>query len=211
MLKKISIQNKPAFSRKKLITISLLIVVLFSLMGCNKQTSQNSNQTAKNSIKNGPKRPDFGQPEEKPNISGLIKNVIGNEVTILKIEMPNRETANENTNNENLKVNQQQNSAPRTNLTRTFGGGGTGGDMGMRGGTRPEMTDENRAQMMERIKSMSTGEDRVTIPVGIRMLKISNGEPVEATLEDIKQDKMLMIWIDKNITDRNIATFVVIN
>ena len=62
---------------------------------------------------------------------------------------------------------------------------------------------------------MSAGEEKIIIPVGIKMLKKDNEKEdekmVEATLDDISRDKMLMIWIDKDITDKNVANFVIIN
>lgn len=200
---------------KNKIWIIVLFLMMLSITGC--QNNQNNNSAKQENLnKEGFRRPDFGQPEERANMSGLVKDIIGNEVTILKIERPNRNTEN---GEDPQKKEQEANSDPskstgQANITRTFSGtGGTGlrGGMGMRSGTRPEMSDENRSAMLERIKSISSGEDKVLIPVGIRMLKFSNGEPVEATLEDVKQDKMLMIWLDESVADRNIAKFVVIN
>jgi len=42
------------------------------------------------------------------------------------------------------------------------------------------------------------------------MLKSDDGEAVVATFDNIAKDQMLMIWIDETITDKNIATFVMI-
>ena len=77
---------------------------------------------------------------------------------------------------------------------------------------------------------MSTGEEKIIIPVGIKMMKSSSNastgkrEMVEATLADITTDKTLMIWLNANIaasttatgtstatSDRKIADFVLIN
>ena len=52
------------------------------------------------------------------------------------------------------------------------------------------------------------------IPVGIRMLKPGEDkekiEMLEATLEDIDEDKMLQIWLNESAGERKIAEFVLI-
>ena len=73
---------------------------------------------------------------------------------------------------------------------------------------------EQRAEMLKRIKEMSSGEEKVLIPVGIRMLKpdasLEKPTMVEATLEDVKADSMLEIWLEESVTDRKVANFVLI-
>ncbi|MCD4705849.1 hypothetical protein K8R61_02085 [bacterium] len=182
---------------KKIITISLLFV--FVLTGC---VGQNSDQQDENnSISKRGTTAGFERPEEKPNISGIVKTIVGNEVTILKIERP--EISNDN-NGENID--------PKKDDSEREQRSGTGGRMGMVGsmGSRINTGDEDSDERIEMLKNMSTGEEKVTIPVGIKMLKSDDGEAVIATLNNITKDQMLMIWIDKTITDRNIATFVMI-
>ena len=89
-------------------------------------------------------------------------------------------------------------------------GGGMGMGMGM-GGTQLNTTDDDVDARLEMLKSMSTGEEKIIIPVGIKILKNEDGVMVEATLNDIVKDKMLLVWTDKDITDKNIANFVIIN
>ena len=81
------------------------------------------------------------------------------------------------------------------------------------GGSRPDMDEDMQAQMLERMKEMASGEEKVLIPVGIQMLKPEEGSDptmIEATLEDIKANTMLQIWLDKSVTDRNVARFVLV-
>jgi len=177
---------------KKFLTLALLIFLLFSITGCNNQESNNN--TAGDF-----KRPDFGQPEKPADIRGLVESITGNEIVILKIERPEREqTAEENKENDDER-------APAANL-----GGGRMPGMG-----RPPQQGENNEfdeqAMIEKMKEMSTGSETVLIPVGIQMLKMSNGaEPAEANLSDITVNKMITVWLDESVNDRNIASFVMI-
>lgn len=182
---------------KKIITISLLFV--FVLTGCVSQN--NDQQDENNSISKRGTTDGFKRPEEKPNISGIVKTIVGNEVTILKIERP--EISNDN----NI-----ENTDPKKDDSAREQGSKTGGGMGMVGGmgSRINTEDEDSDKRIEMLKNMSTGEEKVTIPVGIKMLKSDDGEAIIATLDNITKDQMLMIWIDKTIIDRNIATFVMI-
>lgn len=184
---------------KKIATISLLFILV--LAGC---TSQNNNEPgADNKTLEEHGKPDFERPEEKPNISGLVKTIIGNEVTVLKIERPERFE-----NNIEGDKDDEKEQKPPSGFSGGMGGHGMGG--GVNRGTAVD-NDER----IEMLKSMSAGEEKIIIPVGIKMLKKDNEKEdekmVEATLDDISRDKMLMIWIDKDITDKNVANFVIIN
>jgi len=179
---------------KKIITISLLLV--FVLAGCVGQNDNKQDESEK--IFKKSEVADFKRPEERANISGIVKNIIGNEVTILKIKRPEIFNHNENEN-------------PKKDESEKKTGSSRG--MGMRGGMGQLNTGasgEENDERLEILKSMSVGEEKVIIPVGIKMLKSNDGEAVIATLDDIKKDQMLMIWINKDIIDKNIATFVMI-
>ena len=167
--------------------------------------------------------PDFGQPDKQADISGLVKTITGNQVTIIKIDRPNRGQASSTpANGMNGPANNQNRNG--NNLGRALSGeaGGGGRFMGGAGGQRPDgQNADNRTAMLEQIKKMSTGEVIVTIPVGIKMLKpdtaASGREPsmVEATLADIAADKMINIWTDESAsnastTDKKVASFVLI-
>ncbi len=188
---------------KKVITISLLLIfVLAGCVGQNSDTQEGNNEILKN---NGV--PDFERPEEVPNISGIVKTIIGNEVTVLKIERPERF---ENNNIEVEKNDEREEQRPESG----FGGGMGGHGMGMGGGVNAGIAADSD-ERLEMLKSVSAGEEKIIIPVGIKMLKKDNEKEnekmVKAALDDIAKDKMLMIWIDKNITDKKVANFVIIN
>ncbi|MCK5212040.1 hypothetical protein KAJ89_05035 [Candidatus Parcubacteria bacterium] len=184
---------------KKVITVCLLLV--FVLAGCTAQT--NDKQNGDNNTLGRNRMPDFGQPEEPAGIRGLVKTITGNEVTILKIARPQM---NEN-NPEEDESDEKKDSSTGQRPAPSFSGHGTGMGMGTRSNTGTSDSDERLAML----KSMSAGEEKVIIPVGIKMLKNEDGEMLEATLGDVKRDQMLLIWTDASITDRNIANFVIIN
>ncbi|MCK4744487.1 hypothetical protein KAS41_00255 [Candidatus Parcubacteria bacterium] len=191
---------------KKVITISLLLI--FVLAGCVEQNNDKQDEGDK-TLRND-RTLDFERPEEKPNISGIVKIIIGNEVTILKIE---RSMRIENGDMENRDI-EKDDSRTEQRPASGFGGGIGGHGMGMGGGVNTGMAADSD-ERLEMLKSMSAGEEKIIIPVGIKMLKKDNEKEdekmVEATLDDIAKDKMLMIWTDEAITDKNIANFVIIN
>ncbi len=184
--------------------IIICIVFVFALLG---YVWQNNKQTESNNISKKDGVSSFERPEEKADISGIVKTIVGNEATILKIERPgiSENVDNGNVDTKNDESETEQESRPDGGMGM---GMGMGGGMGGRLNTGTE--DEESAERLEMLKSMSTGEERIIIPVGIKMLKSDDGEATIATLDNITKDQMLMIWIDKTITDKNIATFVMI-
>lgn len=212
--------------KRALFISSIFLVASLILTGCsNKSENGNQNNSAGNGQQNtnnqrgSGRMPDFGQPDKQPDIRGIVKSIVGNQVTVLKLDRPkdaqNQDGdsgANENNSNNNTNVGTRSGSRAMT----MSGGGGMGGFVG---GPRPgqgENDSETRAQMLEKLKAMSTGEEVITIPVGIQMLKPSSSggkkmEMVEATLSDVIADKSVTIWLDSNVTDKKVASFVLVN
>ena len=94
-----------------------------------------------------------------------------------------------------------------------LGNGSGGGLRGMGGGR--VVDSDSQADMLERLKEMGGDEEKIIIPIGIRMLKFNEGEgadreAAEATLNDVKIDKTISIWLDDSVVDRNLASFVLI-
>lgn len=211
--------------KRKLVFSLLIIGLLFFVSACSKTTksnitnsdSNNQNTGVQNSGESRGRMPDFGQPKRQADIRGVVKSITGNEVAILKMDINSSgrraSLSSENVNSENTK------NSPSVSLSGTSvpgSGGGRMGGMGGMGGPGGESTTD-RAAMLEELKKMSTGEDKVIIPVGIQMLKSSSNtetnkrEMVEATLEDIKSDKMITIWLNNSVTDKKVAEFILIN
>lgn len=161
------------------------------------------------------RRPDFGQPERPADIRGVVKSVVSNEVSILKIDPTSlRQQASSSPESKTT----QDATKTGANISLGFGAGGrimAGGPPGGSTGARPGDGSEGRAQMLAKLKELSTGEDKVIIPVGIKMLKFDRSNKqktaVEASLVDISTDKSLTIWLNPAITDKKVAEFVLIN
>lgn len=200
---------------KKLAILAFLLSAAFALSAC-------GSTDAANPIGRGPgmdRRPDFGQPDREADVSGIVKSISGNSVTVLKIDRPasgrmgssTNEVAGEGTATRQGSGNMMLGPGGRT--------GGQGGGTRFVAGGRPggEDNEESRAAMLARLKEMSSGEETVTIPVGIQMLKPDTTAPtdqrptmIEATLTDITADKMITVWLDGSVTDRKVASFVMI-
>lgn len=197
---------------KKILYLSLIALSgSFLLSGCASKQSTNSIHNTDNQLSvDEPRRPDFGQPERRPDIRGLVKKIIGNEVTILKIDRPDITEGEDNS-----KEDKSGGDANQKNPTLGTGGvvPGMGPGMGMGRGTHSE-EDVDQDAMIKRIEAMSSGEETIIVPVGIQMLMPDTdnpgGDPIEATLADIEKNKMIQIWLDDSAKDRQIASFVLI-
>lgn len=203
----------------------ILLAVLVTTSGCSKapkaglnnQAAANYSPTSQGKGMRDSRMPDFGQPDRPADIRGIVKSITGNEAIILKVDMKARGGQNaSSTSGSNNPSNPQQ--APAVSLNginaRQGGQGGrnfSGGQGGQGGGT------VDRTAMIARLKAMSTGEDTVIIPVGIKMLKSStetNSKQrtmIEASLSDITPDKSITIWLNSDVTDKKVAEFVLIN
>ncbi|MCX6794604.1 MAG: hypothetical protein NTY31_01200 [Candidatus Falkowbacteria bacterium] len=218
--------------KKFFIVSTSFLALLLILTGCSK-SSQTANKQTGQDNNNQPGRmrqPDFGQPDRQPDVRGVVKTIVGNEVTVLKIDMPAGGRNASSTLEQNQGDSNGSTSKNAISLVGGTGGPGGGAGRGMMGAGDPggpgEQTSDTRAQMLAKLKEMSTGEEKIIIPVGIQMLKTDTSnnkrEMVEATLADITADKNITIWISAvnagvtaSTTDgavtRKIAEFVLIN
>ncbi|MFA5886610.1 MAG: hypothetical protein WC863_02390 [Patescibacteria group bacterium] len=205
--------------RKALFFTTVFSLLLF-LTACGQvpgQISSNSSQESPSQAGAGTRRPDFGQPQRSADIRGIVKSIIGNEVTILKIDNINRRASSTVEN----RSGESNSSSARFSLSpgnSRMAGGARGGQGGFGGPGSPGVNDQDvdRTKMLEELKKLSTGEEKVIIPVGIKMLKPSvdtkqNREMLEATLNDITADKSITIWLSSSVSDKKVAEFVLIN
>jgi len=209
--------------KRNFLILPLFLTLIFLISACSFGKNQanrqvgNQNSGSANSVGRGePRMPDFGQPDRLPDLRGLVKSVTGNEVVILKVDLRggrNDQASSTRPEAENGQAPQGQ--APAASLN---GPGGQNQRFDMMGGSRPGEEDASaRADMLARLKEMSTGEETVTIPVGIKMLKpqvdtaTKQRTMVEATLNDITADKTITIWLNASVTDKKVAEFVLIN
>ncbi|MBN2885014.1 hypothetical protein JXE04_03760 [Patescibacteria group bacterium] len=199
---------KNKFIKHKIAFLAMVIFLSLGFSACStsKQNTNNANVASNNVTTD--RRPDFGQPERLPDVRGIVKSVSGNEATILEVEASRGTASSTQTTTEKA----------ATSLTGEMAiptGSGQGG--GFMGGGGRLADDSSRSDMLERLKEMSTGESKILIPVGIRMLKADTSsddgkrEMLEANLSDVTADKTLTIWLDQSITDKKVAEFVLIN
>jgi len=212
------------------VSTSFLALALI-LTGCSSQSASKTNNQAGRVNPDQFRQPDFGQPNRTPDIRGVVKSMVGNEVTVLKIDLPSGGRASStDARAENASGAGSTSSETRNVAAFVGAAGGTGarGEIRMMGGGPGEQTGETRAQMLAQLKAMSTGEETIVIPVGIQMLKVDTSDNkrtmVEATLADITADKNITVWLNipEVQTDstasgtesgmaRKIAEFVLIN
>jgi hypothetical protein len=213
---------------KKHLTFSaFLLLSLFLLTGCGNSQSNTNQSTSSSSDVNKAEanvpgrnnRPDYGQPDREADVRGIVKTIVGNEVDVLKIDRPMGGRASST----NPNVGDNTNDRPAISLAGgTPGAGGPGGGgfrgpggAGMAGGPGGAPDENSRTAMLATLKEMSTGEEKVIIPVGIKMLKSSTDgksrEMIEANLSDVINDKMITIWLNQSVTDKKVAEFVLIN
>ena len=196
--------NTPVVKKSlMLVALAFVTVSLSACAGQNQNTNTSTNTKTEARVNNeGQRMPDFGQPEKMADIRGLVTSIVGNEVTILQIDRPQMGTE-ENTDGEK-----------EGERVPGMGSGGGGGMSSSRSGSSPDST--MLAIRLEKLKEMSTGEKKVIIPVGIQMLKSdtanTSGEPnmLEASLSDISIDKMINVWINEDVTEKSVASFVVV-
>ncbi|MFA5130995.1 MAG: hypothetical protein WC467_01080 [Patescibacteria group bacterium] len=208
---------------------AMLVLFLFVATGCSKTTPQANQSGQNNNQPSNPANagargfngmPDFGQPDRPADIRGVVKSITGNQAVILKMEQP-AGGRNASSTPENPGANQATGAISLTGAGAGPGmgvaGAGRAGGFAGPGGPEGENSANSRTAMMDQLKAMSTGEETITIPVGIQMLKTDvnattkKRESVEATLADITADKFITIWLNTSVTDKKVADFILIN
>lgn len=185
---------------KNNLKLAFFILAVIAITGCVAKQKPSEQSSPEGKIDQmGRKMPDFGQPEGQAEIRGLVTGIVGNEVTVLKIERP--EAVGKRGETDDKKKTLSTGGTPRIP------------GMGMRkGGASNE---DDKSEMIEKMKEMGADEVTVTIPVGVQMLKpdtTTEGAPemLEANLSDIEKDAMISIWTNKNISDKQVASFVLV-
>lgn len=139
----------------------------------------------------------FKQPEREPEISGVVKSIIGNTATVAIVEKQTGDNATEEVSDKNATA------IGITTPTTNIPGSGSG-----RLNRDATISDADRlAKLLER----STGQETLTVPVGIAMTKISEGEDrerIEANLDDLNSGSMISVWLNQEIKDKKVAEFV---
>ncbi|MFA5024764.1 MAG: hypothetical protein WC523_07505, partial [Patescibacteria group bacterium] len=141
--------------KNKIFIISALaMVLLLVLIGSVYLVVKNNKPNQFNNRAGKMRQPDFGQPERQPDVRGVVKSIVGNEITVLKVEMPNRDRNSSSTPEQGDKAKAAV-SLVGGSGGPSMGGPGMGGP-GM-GGPGEEQTANSRTQMLATLKEMSTG------------------------------------------------------
>lgn len=177
----------------------LLILLSFVFTGCNSSNSDSQQVDSGDDFA-------FQRPEREHDMSGAVKAMVGNEITISMRDMSSL-------------PDEVKNLVPTGTSGMPTGGMAGGGGMGMRGGgagAAGGMSEEDRAKIRAAMESIKTEDVKVIFPVGILMGKTEiNGESrvtIEASLADVKVGSNVTVWLNENLEDdRKIAETVMIS
>jgi hypothetical protein len=148
-----------------------------------------------------------------------VTSIVGNEVGVLKIAVGGGRRASSTPSTEaSTTANPAALSLGGATGNRAGGPGGSAGGGFVGGGPGgPVGGQTDRTAMLAQLKAMSTGQETIIIPIGIKMMKFSvdgntqNRTAVEANLTDITADKMITVWLNSGVTNKKVAEFVLIN
>ena len=189
---------------KRISFIIASLAFVFFVTGCGNNTSVNGDSESTTTNNKTGQFQDPNMPERNVDISGVVKSMVGNEVTVTQIDMEKIR--------EKMMESRQASGDTNTNPTVSVGtrGTGMGPGGGMMGGGIPpgeanseEATARNE-MMAELTKEYSLGDVKVIIPVGIAMNK--RGEA--SSLADVIVGSNLSIWLNTSVTDKKVAEYV---
>jgi len=185
--------------KKKIIFSGLLVLMLLLVSACSKITDESSSNEVSGDVASDT----VGEGVEnmgRPDISGIITKITANEITVAEIEMP------EKSQSDNSEEDGEERQAIAFGTTQPVGapGGGPGGGPGDGSGGG------NRDSIIENMNLSEATKVNVIVPVGIAMTMMGDDGEVEATISDLESEQMVNIWLNDDVTDRNVADYVVI-
>lgn len=208
----------------KIISLALLAFLsLFLFSGCGTNGADPLAQEAQAEDAAVPARPD-----REPDMMGIITSVIGNEVTIMKLDASKMQFSRPATDQGERQSGTEANSAglnPSAALGNAGAGmaRGTGMGPGIGMGMRPggeggssgsfdrDAMQAQRNKMLEEMKKNSLGSEKVIIPVGIPLLRGGRpGQEAQVAFSEIKKDGLITLWLNQEITDKTVAEFAVL-
>ncbi|MBU2567026.1 hypothetical protein KKG46_05735 [Patescibacteria group bacterium] len=208
--------------KKEFLTIFALLS-FFLLPGCGTSNANNvdmADRPAENLI--------VQRPERDPDMMGMVSNLVGNQATILLF---NEEDMPFATSTRSAQGSSQggQDQGAGFNPSAAFGatGGAVGAGRGMGGGFSGAAGGQGpdgqafdrdamlaaRDEMIKELKAKSIGSETVTIPVGIPIIGggrsgADQGGASQISFSEIQKDSLITIWLNQDITDKNVAEFV---
>ncbi|MEW9122120.1 MAG: hypothetical protein AB2421_05355 [Thermotaleaceae bacterium] len=164
------------------------------LSGCSKTnaaldqpTGTNQQNQSQKSSNESETRGQNGRPEQqRPDIFGRVKSIVGNEVVLEVAEMPER------ANGENQNAPGAQGQTRDNTGARATGGGPVGGGS-MGGGPMGGGTQRGNSSSLN-----FTGETKtILIPVGIPITSMGQSGSKELDIADIYKGMIMQIWFDQ--------------
>ncbi|OGH84986.1 MAG: hypothetical protein A2493_01380 [Candidatus Magasanikbacteria bacterium RIFOXYC12_FULL_33_11] len=187
--------------RKKFLVSFFLLTLAIVATGCSSISyTSTDEQNTQNRIS------DINMPEKQADIVGIVKAMVGNEVTITQIDMDKmRESIAASRSDSQTSSNGEGSSNNFIAGTGegTFRGTGMGPGGGMGPGVSADSEERNQA-ISEMMKEYSAGDVKVIIPVGIAMNK--RGET--SSLADVAVGSNLSIWLNNSVSDKKVADYV---
>lgn len=158
--------------------VSLALAILVAGCGTsndsNTATTEKASQETKTSATEGTK---ITMPEERPSYMAKVKEIIGNEVTIYKAEIPAAPPKDQGQSTQGKQAQPQANAQTQATDKTQANAGQSQGNRGFR-------------------MNFSDKEEKIMIPVGTPIVSMQRGsaEVSEVALTDIKADTILRIW-----------------
>jgi len=192
---------------KKFRTAIIVLGLLVLLNGCstlNSQGAMSSNiaqevkvsEVTQTEVQKGGK----GQQTDPADLAGEISEIIGNEITLKIVKMPQMAERPQQSETQQADTKEAEKSAPKAITGSTDTGGRGFGGGGFPGGPPGETSTNANAQSNKvAIKLDYTGEEKtMTIPVG---MGITSGRgQTEITFETLEKGNVLSIWQDDSGT-----------
>lgn len=200
-------------------TAIVLLSATILLTGCSVGNAEDSTNTASGETMGS----SFTRPQERPDITGTIQSIEGNEVTIAKIILPERQG------NFNGNFNRNSNGAGGPGAAFTFPGGGAGvggaaggggnfqgrgagggGNFQGRGGAGAAGRPGGQAGGQRALANMKTENVVITVPVGIPIAESKReGQKmtyVDKSLSDVQVGQRVTVWSDQNVAKAVVFT-----
>lgn len=167
----------------KTLLILLMILIAAITVGCSSGGTETSEKTTQASTEVASKGETITMPEERPALTGKVKEIIGNEVTVYIAQVPQNQGKPRDISNQAQPQERTQNQEKPQNQPQ--------------GQNQPQSGDG--ASTQNRGFAMNFTEETKTfiIPVGTPIVTMQRGsrEATQVGLTEIKKDSILRVWM----------------
>lgn len=161
----------------------ILLGLVLTLAGCGSSTADSGQAT--------PAKETISIPQEEPAITGMVKAIVGNEVTIYKMAAPQGRPETPASDQQTSATASTQDKA-KTGSKTEDAGRQTANTNSPPAANGAEDTDSSPA---DGTKTPPSGEtETFIIPAGAKIVAMNGGENTTAALTDIKENQMIRVW-----------------